>query len=413
MAGRGRHMALLADGHIIVVEAGRPDLPGPVDVLVAERDAFGRVVVLGELFGRGAGRAVQTGPMQGDGARHVLGDRAAATAGSDRVGNVIGRTGLGEQATRLRADGQIIVDRRLVLVEDDGDDRAWGLAHLTGRETVNGCGSIAESIGSLVIGSLIGISVVRDAGGVVGRLPLVRAEGAVGARVPVAACAGRVHETHGHEAAGRILVARSLRTGHAFGVRAVHGLVDGAVGLAAVHRLHADGSHGGFHILAGRGTEGVLVHPCDLAGAAGGAVARARAVTGAAATVGGERADDRGRQRGRGDQAGYRGLAPFLVLVGTQCSVSFQRFCLQNVPPCGRDGTAGTHVPCAVPLTGTGPSNRFHAYGRRWGSIWVRGLRGMEGTGKGKAPPNRAGPLEGWMRRISPKGRNAVHRNSD
>ena len=361
MAGRGLHMALLADGHIIVVEAGRPCLPRLVHVPIAERDAFGRVVVLGELLGRGTGRAVQTGPMQRDGARHVLGDRAAATAGGDRVGNVIGRTGLGEQATRLRADGQIVVDRRLVLVEDDGDDRARGLAHLTSGKTVDGSLSIAESIGSLVIGSLIGISVVRNAGRIVCGLPFCGVEGAVGARVPVAVRAGRVHEAHGHEAAGRILVARSLRTGHAFGVRVVHGLVDGAVGLAAVHRLHADGSHGGFHILAGRGAEGVLVHPCDLAGAAGGAVARARAVTGAAATVGGERADDRGRQRGRGDQAGYRGLAPFLVLVGTQCSVSFQRFCLQNVPPCGRDGTAGTHVPCAVPLTGTGPSNPFHA----------------------------------------------------
>ena len=254
-------MALLADGHIIVVGAGRPDLPRLVHVPIAERDAFGRVVVLGELLGRGTGRAVQTGPMQRDGARHVLGDRAAATAGGDRVGNVIGRTGLGEQATRLRADGQIVVDRRFVLVEDDGDDRARGFAHLTSGKTVDGSLSIAESIGSLVIGSLIRIGAVRDAGGVVGRLPLVRAEGAVGARVPVAVRAGRVHEAHGHEAAGRILVARSLRTGHAFGVRAVHGLVDGAVGLAAVHRLHTDGSHGGFHILAGRGAEGVLVHP--------------------------------------------------------------------------------------------------------------------------------------------------------
>ena len=47
------------------------------------------------------------------------------------------------------------------------------------------------------------------------------------------------------------------------------------------------------------------------------------------------------------------------------------------------------------------------------GQYWSGGLRGMGGTGKRKTPPNRAGPLEGWMRRISPKGRNAVHRNSD
>ena len=108
MACVGLHLALLRDVHVVIVGAGGPGFPCLVHVPETERHGLGRVVVLRELFGRGAGRAVQSGPMQGDGARHVLADRTVATARGDRVGHVAGRAGLGERSAGLRADGQII-----------------------------------------------------------------------------------------------------------------------------------------------------------------------------------------------------------------------------------------------------------------------------------------------------------------
>ena len=126
MAGGVLHLPLLGNGDVVVVGAGRPCLPCGVHVLIAERDVLGRVVVLGELFGRGARRAVQACPMQRDAARHVFGDLASAAAGGDRVGNVAGRAGLVERASRLRADGQIVAGWRFVLVDCDADDLDHG-----------------------------------------------------------------------------------------------------------------------------------------------------------------------------------------------------------------------------------------------------------------------------------------------
>ena len=149
----------------------------------------------------------------------------------------------------------------LVLVEDDGDDGAWGLRHLTRGERINIGLTIREIISGLISDPLIVIGGAGNAGRLVSVSPLLRVEAAVGARVPVAGLAGRVHEAHGHESAFRILVAGGLRTGHAFVVRVGHGLVDGAVRFGAVHRLHTRGLHRGLHVLTGRGAEGVLVHP--------------------------------------------------------------------------------------------------------------------------------------------------------
>ena len=160
MAGVGLHPALLGDIHVIVVGAGGPRLPRPVHVPIAERHALGRVVVLRELLGRGAGGAVHAGPMQGDRARHVLADRTAATARGDRVGHVGGRAGLGEHSSRLRAHGQIIVRRRgLVLVERDdhdagrvGDIILHDLVHAHGRIIVEAiAGVVMLGSGVLVL----------------------------------------------------------------------------------------------------------------------------------------------------------------------------------------------------------------------------------------------------------------------
>ena len=234
---------------------------------------------------------------------------------ADALGDVFGRR------DRRR------VDRWLVLVEDDGDDGAWGLRHLTRGERINIGLTIREIISGLISDPLIVIGGAGNAGRLVSVSPLLRVEAAVGARVPVAGLAGRVHEAHGHESAFRILVAGGLRTGHAFVVRVGHGLVDGAVRFGAVHRLHTRGLHRGLHVLTGRGAEGVLVHPADLSFATGGAITGACAGAGPAAAIGRERAGDRRAQGRRGDHRGQSGFAPFLVLVGgTQCSFSFQRF---------------------------------------------------------------------------------------
>ena len=139
MACVGLHLALLRDVHVVIVGAGGPGFPCLVHVPETERHVLGRVVVLRELFGRGAGRAVQSGPMQGDGARHVLADRTVATARGDRVGHVAGRAGLGERAAGLRADGQVVVRRcGLVLVEHDHHDRRLrGSPHITTHDRIH------------------------------------------------------------------------------------------------------------------------------------------------------------------------------------------------------------------------------------------------------------------------------------
>ncbi len=134
-----------------------------------------------------------------------------------------------------------------------------------------------------------------------------------------------MHETHGHEAAVRALVAGGLRARHAFVLRAGDGIVDGLVRVGAVHRPHASGRHRGLHGLTGRRAEGVLVHPADSAVAACGAVARPGTGSGSDAAVSRERSGHRSAQGRCGDYGRQSGFAPFLVC-GTQCPVSFQRF---------------------------------------------------------------------------------------
>ena len=371
MACVGLHLALLRDVHVVIVGAGGPGFPCLVHVPETERHGLGRVVVLRELFGRGAGRAVQSGPMQGDGARHVLADRTVATARGDRVGHVAGRAGLGERAAGLRADGQIIVRRGgLVLVERDDHDTGRG-THVLLHELVHArAGIVTEAIPSVI--ELRTRVVVR-----------VRCDVLVPVALPHALVidAGPVPDARGRTVAGdradrddtavAVALARMalVETGDAPAVR----VGQRGRGLAGrvIHR-HAPGLHGAGHAVQvgrrpPRAGRVVLICP-ELRGRT--AAAGAGPVAALATGVRGARRQTAG-QGGRGRQQRQR--LP-LVAVGTQSSFSFRRFCLQiRFPPmrAGNGMARERAFPCR-------PSNRFHVHARKQWAIWKRGSMAWE-----------------------------------
>ena len=358
MACVGLHLALLRDVHIVIVGAGGPGFPCLVHVPETERHGLGRVVTLRELFGRGTGRAVQSGPMQGDGARHVLADRTVATARGDRVGHVAGRAGLGERAAGLRADGQIIVRRGgLVLVERDDHDTGRG-THVLLHELVHARGRIvAEAIPGVVrLGSSVVVSIRRDV-----LVPVVLPHALVIDAGPVPYAGRRTvagDRAHGHDAAVAVALARMalVETGDAPAVRV--GQRGGGLAGRVVHP-HARVGHGAAHAVdvgrrPPRAGRGVLVLPelhCRAAAAGAGPVAAL------AAGVRGAGGQSAGQCR-RGDEQGQR--LP-LVVIGTQSSFSFRRFCLQIRFPPMRAGN-GTARERAFPCR---PSNRFHMHAIR------------------------------------------------
>ena len=197
-----------------------------------------------------------------------------------------------------------------------------------------------------------------------------------------------MHETHGHEAAVRTLVAGGLRARHAFVLRAGDGIVDGLVRVGAVHRPHASGRHRGLHGLTGRRAEGVLVHPADSAVAACGAVARPGTGSGSDAAVSRERSGHRSAQGRCGDHGRQSGFAPFLVC-GTQCPVSFQRFLPADSFPAyavRERRMAETRFPSiqSVPrarasMRGNIDSGRHAVWTKTAPSIFGRGLRKGQG----------------------------------
>ena len=397
------HPALLGEAHVEREPAGRPALPGGVHVLVGEGHVLARLVAYGELLAGLAGGAVDACPTQGAGAGQVLADRAAVAAGGDRVGHIARVAGLGGGAVRLGGHAQVVVHGRFGLVEHDRDDRDRRLAHLARGQSINGGHTVIKARCGRVLGALVGVGVVRDAGRIVGGLPYVGVEGAVGAGVVVASAAGRVDEAEADEAALGAAQSFGLGAVRAFRVRLVQRLVDRLVGLRDAEVPHADAGHRGDGVLAGGRAPGVLVDPADLAGADAGAAAGAG--PGSRAALAGVR-HARGEQRRRGDDAGDQGPEPaalLVVLFGNQCSLSFQGFLSCGSPRrCRRGGTWGTRVPPV--RRGAGPSGcstRAGADNMRYRArpvhahhgTTVRGASVWTSAGDGKGPAtDAAGP---------------------
>ena len=152
--------------------------------------------------------------------------------------------------------------------------------------------------------------------------------------------AGR--RAHGHDAAVAVALARMplAEAGHAFRVRVAQRL--GGLAGRIVHG-HAFPGHGAAHaVQVGRGTPRarrvVLVGP-ELRGRAASAGA---SLVSAAARPGGAGGQASGQCR-RGGEQGQR-LSPSVTVLGTQCSVSFQRF-ICRCSPHSRWGRTGEQIP--------------------------------------------------------------------
>lgn len=153
--------------------------------------------------------------------------------------------------------------------------------------------------------------------------------------------AGR--RAHGHDAAIAVALARMplAEAGHAFRVRVAQRL--GGLAGRIVH-AHAPRGHGAAHaVQVRRGTPRprrvVLVGP-ELRGRT--ATARASLISAAATGVGGARGQTAGQRR-RGGEQGQR-LSPSVTVLGTQCSVSFQRS-ICRCSPHSRWGRTGEQIP--------------------------------------------------------------------
>ena len=153
--------------------------------------------------------------------------------------------------------------------------------------------------------------------------------------------AGR--RAHGHDAAIAVALARMplAEAGHAFRVRVAQRL--GGLAGRIVH-AHAPRGHGAAHaVQVRRGTPRprrvVLVGP-ELRGRT--ATARASLISAAATGVGGARGQTAGQRR-RGGEQGQR-LSPSVTVLGTQCSVSFQRS-ICRYSPHSRWGRTGEQIP--------------------------------------------------------------------
>ena len=342
--GLGRILVGRVDGRVHPALLGGLDVDPVLSFLpVAQVEVGGRgeVVELGvAAVGEGDRLADRLGRdvavlltliVDDGGAVQGLSDAAAVAARMQGIADRGGGADLQVGPLLVRGGDRQIVVRRcgLVFVEHDHDDAA-GRVDMAFHDLVDAVRRIViERGGRLVgVGTGVFISVWRD-----GLVPVVLPHLRVVDAGPVPHAGGGPvagRRAHGHDAAVAVALARMplAEAGHAFRVRVAQRL--GGLAGRIVH-AHADRGHGAAHaVQVRRGTPRprrvVLVGP-ELRGRT--ATARASLVSAAATGVGGARGQTAGQRR-RGGEQGQR--LPSVTVLGTQCSVSFQRFICRCSP---------------------------------------------------------------------------------